>query len=253
MVMAAGLGSRMRPITDQLPKPLVSIGGRTMLDHALDRLKAAGIRRVVVNVHHLADQVEAALAARLDLDVAISDERAALLETGGGLLRAMPLLGPGTERSGILVMNSDSLWTEGAHANMDALLEAWDPAAMDLLLMCAPIGATLGYEGRGDFSRDDDGRLARRGARASVPYVYAGVAMVRAALLAPPSPPLPDGPFSLNVLFDRAIAAGRLYGTVMEGEWLHVGTPESIAPAEARIRAAAVAAKAAMPSTLEPA
>lgn len=232
MVMAAGLGKRMRPITDTRPKPLVEIGGRTMLDHALDRLCEAGIRRAVVNVHYLADQIEAHLAARDGLEIVISDERDLLLETGGGVLKALPLLGPD-----FLVVNSDSLWIDGASGNLQRLLAMWDPAAMDILLLLAPIAHSTGYDGRGDFSMAADGRLARRGARASVPFVYAGVGMMKAALFDPALGALPAGPFSLNLLFDRAIAAHRLFGVTLDGEWLHVGTPDAIPAAEARLRA----------------
>jgi MurNAc alpha-1-phosphate uridylyltransferase len=241
MVMAAGLGTRMRPITDSRPKPLVEIGGRTMLDHALDRLREAGIRRAVVNVHYLADQIEAHLAGDQGLEIVISDERDLLLETGGGVLRALPRLGPD-----FVVVNSDSLWIDGARANLPHLLDSWDPTRMDVLLLLAPITSSTGYDGRGDFSLDEAGRLARRGARPSVPFVYAGVGMMKAALFQPTSE-LPHGPFSLNVIFDRAIAAERLFGLVLDGEWLHVGTPEAIPAAEARLRAHKTAPAPAMP------
>jgi MurNAc alpha-1-phosphate uridylyltransferase len=234
MVMAAGLGKRMRPITDTRPKPLVEIGGRTMLDHALDRLTEAGVTRAVVNVHYLADQIEAHLAGYRGLEITISDERDALLETGGGALRALPHLG-----SDFLVVNSDSLWIDAGGSNLARLIGAWDPAAMDILLLLAPVAASHGYDGRGDFSMDEAGRLARRGERASVPLVYAGLGMMKASLFGPEHGPLPSGPFSLNLLFDRAIARGRLCGLTLDGEWLHVGTPDAIAPAEARLRAAA--------------
>jgi MurNAc alpha-1-phosphate uridylyltransferase len=232
MVMAAGLGKRMRPITDTRPKPLVEIGGRTMLDHALDRLSEAGIAKAVVNVHYLADQIEAHVAGRDRPEIVISDERDRLLETGGGVLKALPLLGPD-----ILVLNSDSLWIDGDAANLPRLLEAWEPARMDLLLLLAPVETSTGYDGRGDFSMVENGALARRGTRDAVPFVYAGVGMMKASLFEPAHGPLPEGPFSLNLLFDRAIAAGRLFGLVLNGEWLHVGTPEAIPVAEARLRA----------------
>jgi MurNAc alpha-1-phosphate uridylyltransferase len=234
MVMAAGLGTRMRPITDRLPKPLVEIGGRTMLDHALDRLCEAGIRRAIVNVHYLGDQIEHHLAGRRDLDITISDERDQLLETGGGVLKVLPLLG-----QDFLVVNSDSLWIDGADGNLGRLLQLWDPARMDVLLLLAPVGRSTGYDGRGDFSMDEGGHLARRGSRPSVPFVYAGVGLMRAALFDPALGALPAGPFSLNLLFDRAIAAERLFGAELDGEWLHVGTPDAIPLAEARLRAAA--------------
>jgi MurNAc alpha-1-phosphate uridylyltransferase len=229
MVMAAGLGNRMRPVTDTRPKPLVEVAGRALLDHALDRLKEAGIRRAVVNVHYLAGQIETHLAGYQGLEIVISDERDQLLETGGGVLRALPRLG-----AEFLVMNSDSLWLERGTRNLSRLIDAWDPVRMDILLLLAPITRTLGYEGRGDFHMASDSRLGRREPGGSAPYVYAGVGIMKAALFAG-GEPLPEGPFSLNLLFDRAIAAERLYGLELDGEWLHVGTPAAIRAAEERI------------------
>lgn len=230
MVLAAGLGQRMRPITDALPKPLVAIGGKPMLDHALDRLAQAGVEEAVVNVHHLAGQIEAHVAGRETPRVKISDERAQLLETGGGVKKALPLLGP----EPFFHINSDSLWSETGPSNIAAMAKAWDPAAMDLLLLLAPRETSIGFDGAGDFFRDGAGRLTRRGQADSAPYIYAGVAILKPELFSD----TPDGPFSLNLLFDRAIAAGRLHGVVLEGQWLHVGTPEAIAPAEAAFAAA---------------
>lgn len=229
MVLAAGLGTRMRPITATLPKPLVEVGGRTMLDHALDRLAEAGIAHAVVNVHHLAGQIEAHLRGRTRPRITLSDERDALLETGGGVKRALPLLGSGP----FLVLNSDSLWVEGATSNVARLVQAWDPASTDILLLVAPTATSLGYEGRGDFRLAEDGTLARRPKDGTAPLVYAGVGVFTPDLFAD----TPDGAFSLNLLFDRAIARGRLRGLVLDGEWLHVGTPEAIAPASARLAA----------------
>lgn len=230
MVLAAGLGQRMRPITDTLPKPLVAIGGKPMLDHALDRLAEAGVTDAVVNVHHLAAQIETHVASRTNPRVTISDERALLLETGGGVRKALPLLG----REPFFHVNSDSLWSETGRSNMSAMVEAWDGAAMDMLLLLARREGSVGFDGRGDFFRADDGLLTRRGSAESAPYVYAGVAIMKPELFAD----TPEGPFSLNLLFDRAIAAQRLHGLVLEGQWLHVGTPEAIAPAEAAFAAA---------------
>jgi len=228
MVLAAGLGRRMRPITDTLPKPLVRVAGRTMLDHALDRLAQAGITRAIVNMHHLADQIEAHLAARNGAPaITLSDERDALLETGGGIRRALPLLG----EAPFLAMNADTLWIEGAQSNLGRLIAAHDPTRMDMLLLLAPVDAAVGYDGRGDFMMDETGRLARRGAEPQAPFVYAGAGIFHAGLFAD----TPDGAFSLNVLFDRAIAAGRLYGLRLDGTWLHVGTPDAITEAEAQI------------------
>lgn len=227
MVLAAGLGSRMRPITDHTPKPLVAVGGRTMLDHALDRLVEAGIEEAVVNVHHLADLIEAHVATRTRPRIVVSDERDALLETGGGVKRALPLLGPDP----FFVTNSDSLWLEGPRSNLAAMAAAWDAERMDMLLLVAASAGSLGYDGRGDFTMDGEGRLARRAERALSPFVYAGVAIIKPELFAD----APDGAFSLNLLFDRAIAAGRLFGLRLDGQWLHVGTPEAVAEADSRI------------------
>ena len=230
MVLAAGLGQRMRPITDTLPKPLVAIGGKAMLDHALDRLAEAGVREAVVNVHHLADRIEAHLAGRTSPHVTISDERAQLLETGGGVRKALPLLGPHP----FFHVNSDSLWSESGRSNLAAMTRRWDASAMDMLLLLAERETSIGFDGAGDFVRDEAGRLTRRGSAASAPFIYAGVAILKPDLFEA----TPEGPFSLNLLFDRAIAAGRLYGQVLEGQWLHVGTPDAIAPAEAAFAAA---------------
>lgn len=228
MVLAAGLGTRMRPITDRLPKPLVTVGGRTLLDHALDRIAEAGIPRAVVNVHHLAGLVEAHLAARAPQPATVvSDERARLLETGGGVRRALPLLGPGA----FLVLNSDSFWIEGERSNLRRLVEAWDPATTDVLLLVASTATSLGYDGAGDFHREPGGRLVRRALGESAPFLYAGVAVVSPDVVADE----PEEPFSLNRTFDRAAAGGRLRGLPLDGQWLHVGTPEAIAAAEARL------------------
>jgi N-acetyl-alpha-D-muramate 1-phosphate uridylyltransferase len=227
MVLAAGLGTRMRPVTDTLPKPLVPVGGRALVDHALDRLAEAGIGSAIVNVHYLADLIEAHVQPRRRPTVAVSDERGALLETGGGIRKALPLLGGAP----FLVLNSDSLWIEDGTPNLLRLQAAWRPERMDILLLVAEAAKSLGYQGRGDFSLDLDGRLQRRGERPSVPFVYAGVAILKPQLFSD----TPDGAFSLNLLFDRAIVAGRLYGMPLGGQWLHVGTPEAIAAAEERL------------------
>lgn len=229
MVLAAGLGRRMRPITDTRPKPLVEVGGRALIDHALDRLRDAGIGRAVVNVHYLGDQVIDHLAGRADPAITISDEREIPepLETGGGIRRALPLLGPT-----FMVMNSDSLWSEGATSNLARMLAGWRPGEMDILLLLAA-RESLGYDGPGDFEMTGDGRLARRAPGGTAPLVYAGVAILGRGLFAD----TPEGAFSLNLLFDRAIAAGRLYGARLDGEWLHVGTPEAIRDAQERLAA----------------
>lgn len=225
MVLAAGLGQRMRPITDTLPKPLVRVAGKALIDHTFDRLAAAGIGRAVVNVHHLADQIEAHVARETRIAVSVSDERDALLETGGGVKRALSRLG-----DTFLVFNSDSLWIERGRANLPDLLAAWRPDRMDVLLLLAARNS-LGYDGAGDFERDGDGRLARRKPGAAAPFVYAGVAILTRAGFRD----TPSGAFSLNLVFDRAMAAGRLFGVLLDGEWLHVGTPDAIGAAEKRL------------------
>jgi N-acetyl-alpha-D-muramate 1-phosphate uridylyltransferase len=179
-VLAAGLGTRMRPITLTMPKPLVVISGRTMLDHALDRLAHAGVKQAVVNVHYLADQIETHVASRSKPAILISDERAALLETGGGITKALPLLGD----EPFLLLNSDSLWIDGPQDNLERLAAAWDPKRMDALLLLAATTASLGYDGRGDFLMDKQGVLTRRPAKTVAPFVYAGVAILSPSLFA---------------------------------------------------------------------
>lgn len=229
MVLAAGLGQRMRPITDRIPKPLVEVAGRSLIDFSLDRLAEAGIERAVVNVHYLADMVEAHLKTRARPHIVISDERDCLLETGGGLKKALPLLGDAP----FLTLNSDSLWIEGPQANLGRFLAAWDPERMDIFMLLAPSATSVGYEGYGDFAMDPSGRLRRRREREVAPFVFAGVAIVKPELLAG----TPDGPFSANLLYNRAIEAGRLYGLRLDGVWLHVGDPPSIRAAEDSIAA----------------
>ncbi|MGV7031403.1 nucleotidyltransferase family protein [Methylobacterium symbioticum] len=229
-VLAAGLGTRMRPVTDTRPKPLVAVAGKALLDHALDRVAEAGIGTAVVNVHYLADQIEAHLAARTGRPATeVSDERDALLETGGGVKKALGLLG----EAPFVVLNSDSFWLEGPTPNLGRLIAGWDPEAMDILLLVAPTATSLGYEGAGDFVMDPEGRLERRGERAVAPFIYAGVAILKPELFAD----TPEGAFSLNLLFDRAITRNRLHGLRLDGQWLHVGTPEAIRAAEERVSA----------------
>jgi MurNAc alpha-1-phosphate uridylyltransferase len=226
MVLAAGLGTRMRPLTDTLPKPLVKIAGKALIDHVLDRLADAAVATAVVNVHHMADRIEAHLQGRTRPRIAISDERGALLDTGGGVAKALPLLGA----EPFFHVNSDTLWIEGVTPNLPRLAAQFD-ADMDILLLLASTTTSIGYEGRGDFVMAADGRLSRRQEREVAPFVYAGAAMMRPALFAE----APKGKFSLNMMFDRAMGAGRLYGLRLEGTWMHVGTPEAIKAAEAAI------------------
>ncbi|MEO1198314.1 MAG: nucleotidyltransferase family protein [Pseudomonadota bacterium] len=227
MVLAAGLGSRMRPITDRMPKPLVEIAGRAMIDQVLDRLAAAGVGKAVVNLHHLADQLEAHLAPRTAPKIVLSDERDVLLETGGGVKRALPLLGTNP----FFVLNSDAIWIEGPTPLLEAMRTRYDAAEMDMLLAVSATVSSTGYDGRGDFHMAPDGRLTRRRQGAIAPFVYIGVALMTANLFAD----TPDGAFSLNLLFDRAIERERLFGIRLDGLSMHVGTPDSIALAELAI------------------
>jgi MurNAc alpha-1-phosphate uridylyltransferase len=229
-VLAAGLGTRMRPLTDTVPKPLVPLAGRSLLDHVLDRLADAGITKAVVNVHHLADQIEHHVKDRTIPSVTISDERGSLLETGGGVVHALALLGA----SPFLIHNSDSVWIDEDNGNLRRMLDTWDEERMDSLMLLAPTTATLGYDGRGDFDIALDGRLMRRGSAQSAPYVFAGVSIAHPHLFKG----APAGPFSLNKLWDQAIKQGRLFGIRLEGLWMHVGTPEALAEAGAAIAAA---------------
>lgn len=232
MVLAAGLGTRMRPLTDTTPKPLVPVAGRPLIDHVLDRLAAAGVERAVVNVHYFAAQIIAHTAGRKKPRVDISDERGLLLGTGGGVAKALPELGADP----FFHINSDTIWIDGVTPNLTRLAGAFDAAAMDALLLLAPTTGSIGYAGRGDFTMAPDGRLTRRGEREVAPFVFAGAAILSPALFKD----APQGEFSLTDLFDRAAAAGRLHGLRLEGLWMHVGTPEAVGEAEAAIRKSAL-------------
>lgn len=223
MILAAGLGLRMRPLTETVPKPLIKLAGKPLIGHALDRLVAAGIDEVVVNVHWLADQIERWAEAQA-AGIAISDERHALLDTGGGVAQALPLLGDDP----FFVLNSDSLWIEGAAPALERMRQAWREEDMDGLLLVCPTARTVGYCGQGDFHLDPAGRLARRAPGQVAPFVFAGCHLASPRLFAG----APEGAFSMNLLWDRALAAGRLHGIRHDGIWLHVGTPDAIAPAE---------------------
>ncbi len=233
MVLAAGLGKRMRPLTDVVPKPLVRLKSKPLIDHVLDRLAAGGIKRAVVNVHYLPDLIEAHLASRTNPAIIISDERDALLDTGGGVVRALPLLGDAP----FLIHNSDSVWIEGVGSNIARLIQAFDPDRMDSLMLLALGATSLGYDGHGDFAMDADGVLSRRGERREAPFVFTGVSIAHPRLFED----APKGAFSLNTLWDRAIDRGRLLGLRLEGAWMHVGTPQSVEEAERWIDRAASA------------
>jgi MurNAc alpha-1-phosphate uridylyltransferase len=229
MVLAAGLGERMRPLTERMPKPLVPVAGRPLLDHVLDRLAAAGVERAVVNVHYLADQIEQHLKGRTAPWIVISDERNKLLNTGGGVVKALGAIGG----EPFIHVNADTIWIDGVTPNLERLTNAFDAASMDALLLLAPVAESIGYAGRGDFTMSADGRLKRRGEQDVAPFVYAGAAILRPELFEN----APEGAFSLTKLFERAEAKGRLHGLRLEGVWMHVGTPEAIKEAEAAIAA----------------
>lgn len=231
MVLAAGLGTRMRPLTDAVPKPLVRLKGKPLIDHVLDRLAADGVERAIVNVHYLADQIETHVAGRASPAITISDERGVLLDTGGGVAKALPLIGDAP----FLIHNSDSVWVEGIGSNIQRLIRAFDPERMDSLLLLALGADSLGYDGHGDFVMAPDGALTRRGERSEAPFVFAGVSIAHPRLFED----APEGPFSLNVLWNRAMARGRLFGLRLEGMWMHIGTPQAVDEAERWIDRAA--------------
>ncbi len=228
MVLAAGLGTRLRPITDKLPKPLVRVGERTLLDRTIDRFEEAGVERVVVNLHHLGHLIERHLSRRRSPEIRFSPEDD-LLETGGGVAKALPLLGP----EAFFVANADVLWLNGVRDALGRLAGTWDDARMDGLLLLHFTVDAYGYQGMGDFCIDPQGVITRRPEREVSPYMFTGVQILHERLFKG----RPDGPFSLNVLYDRAIAEGRLYGIVHDGEWFHIGTPEAVAEAETYVQA----------------
>lgn len=229
MVMAAGLGKRMRPLTATRPKPLIEVNGKALIDHVLDRLEAAGVRQAVVNVHYLADSLEAHLAARSrdGLDIRISDERDLLLETGGGLMRALPLI----DSDPFFAINSDNYWVDGPSDTLRLLASQWDEAAMDALLLLVPHARAFNHGGIGDFHMDRFGRLRRRGRSKVAPYVFTGIQLLSKRLLTE----APEGPFSTNLFWDRAIAEGRCLGAVHQGLWFDVGTPSAIRATESAL------------------
>jgi MurNAc alpha-1-phosphate uridylyltransferase len=229
IVLAAGLGTRMRPYNGHIPKPLVAVGGKSLIDYSLDRLADAGVERAVVNVHHLADALERHLAPRQRPRIIISDERAELLGTGGGITKALPQLGAAP----FYLVNSDTLWLDGVKPNFARLAETFNAETMDALLLLAPTTGSLGYDGRGDYAMLADDRLRRSSEQEIVPFIYAGAAILAPALFGG----APAGAFALTRLFDSAGANGRLFGLRLEGKWMHVGTPEAVAAAEAALAA----------------
>lgn len=228
MAMAAGRGTRMRPLTDDRCKAMVEVCGKSLIDWTLDKFAEAGVARAVVNVHHYADTLEAHIKNRKSPRVAISDERETLLETGGGLVKAAPLLGADP----VFVANSDSVWIdEGESGELARLEAAFDPETMDCLLLLAPLERQLGYHGKGDFLLHEDGRLERRGERDSAPYAYAGVQVLHPRLLEGE----PEEIFSTNRLWNKALQASRVFGLPMESYWMHVGDPQARDDAENRL------------------
>jgi N-acetyl-alpha-D-muramate 1-phosphate uridylyltransferase len=225
MVMAAGLGKRMRPLTASRPKPLVEVAGKALIDHVLDRLRSAGVKKIVVNVHYLADALEAHLGAHAkDFDVQVSDERGLLLETGGGMIRAEPMI----DADPFLVINSDNYWVDGPSDALRLLASLWRDEEMDALLLLIPQARAGNHHGQGDFHMMADGRLSRRGKGKVAPFVFTGIQMVSKRLLRD----APEGPFSTNILWDRAIDEGRCFGAVHQGLWFDVGNPPAIKATE---------------------
>ena len=224
MVLAAGLGLRMRPLTDRMPKPMVPVAGKPLLDHVLDKLADAGVSDAVVNVHYLPDQIIDHVAHRSRPRIVISDERDQVLGTGGAVVKALPLLGDAP----FYHLNADTMWIDGARPNLARMADAFDPARMDILLLMAPTATSIGYSGNGDYAMLTDGALRKRKENQIVPFVYAGVAIMSPALFED----APTGEFSLTKIFDRANDQERLFGLRLDGVWMHVGTPDAVQAAE---------------------
>jgi MurNAc alpha-1-phosphate uridylyltransferase len=225
MVLAAGLGKRMRPLTATRPKPLVKVGGMALIDYSLQNLRRSGIASAVVNVHYLAGQVEAHLKRTADgIAIKVSDERDDLLETGGGVAKALPLI----DADPFFVLNSDNLWVDGAVDTLKAMANRWAPETMDALLLVVPLAKAHGYDGKGDFRMADDGKLERRSGARIAPFVFSGVQLLKKSLF----DDVPAGAFSMNLVYDRLLEQGRLFGIGHQGQWFHVGTPASVKEAE---------------------
>lgn len=224
MIMAAGLGTRMRPLTDTRPKPLVTVRGKALIDHAIDRLVVAGVTTIVVNLHYKAEMIKQHLSGRKDVEILYSDESDGLLGTGGGVIKAMTFFG----NEPFFIHNSDTIWVEGYGIALERMKAYWNPETMDALLLIVPLMHSIGYEGVGDFMMDSLGHLTRVPPGRVSPFAYPGVQIVHPRLFANP----PAGGFSTNVLWDRAIEKERLYGIRLEGTWIHVGTPQAVAEAE---------------------
>jgi N-acetyl-alpha-D-muramate 1-phosphate uridylyltransferase len=233
MIMAAGLGTRMRPLTETRPKPLVEVAGKALIDYAIDRLRAAGVTEFVVNLHYKAEMLRAHLEARHDIRIVFSDETEGLLGTGGGIVEALHYFAG----EPFFVHNSDTLWVEGYGKALNRMVERWNADEMDGLLLLAPLIGSVGYEGKGDFFLDASGHLSRVPMGRVSPFAYPGVQIVHPRLF----DRAPEGTFSVNILWDRAIAAKRLYGMRLEGTWFHVGTPSALAEAEKQLKSRAPA------------
>ena len=224
MIMAAGLGTRMRPLTDDRPKPLVKVRGKALIDHAIDRLVKAGVKTIVVNVHHHAEMLRAHLARRTDVEIVISDESSALLDSGGGIANVLPLF----EGEPFFTHNSDSVWVEGAGSALERMKARWNADVMDSLMLVAPTVNARCYEGRGDFMMDADGQLTRVPEHRVAPFVWIGVQILHPRLF----DGAPEGRFSINPLWDKAIEKGRLFGIRLDGIWMHIDRPDAVTDAE---------------------
>lgn len=230
MLLAAGLGTRMRPLTETMPKPLVKVAGKCLIDYTLDQLATAGVPRAVVNVHHFAPMLSAHVSKRTAPTIIVSDETAQLLDTGGGIAKALPLLG----HDPFVVFNCDAIIRDGRSPMLARLSAAWSDD-LDVLMLVHPLATAHGFDGPGDFFVSDDGRMTRRGSAASAPFVYAGAYILHSRLIAGE----PMVPFSMNTLWDRAIAANRMRALVHDGAWYHVGTPQAVGETEALLAATA--------------
>ncbi len=228
MIMAAGLGTRMRPLTDTRPKPMVILNGIALIDYTLQRLADHSISPIVANVHYLPEVLESHLEKSQIADVIIADERAELLDTGGGANANLDILGP----EPFFILNSDSLWIEDNTDNLAAMTQAWDDDSMDCLMLLAPTKGSLGYSGSGDFTMGIDGCLSRQIPGEQAAHVHTGCCLIHPRLFTA----APRGPFSLNLLWDEALAKRRLFGVALNGLWLHIGTPEALAAAEEKLQ-----------------
>lgn len=232
MILAAGLGTRMRPLTDRIPKPLVKLNGKPLVDHVIGRFEQVGIESIAVNLHYHADQLEAHLKERKTPRIFFSDERAEILNSGGGAKKMLKH----ADGKPFLLANADTVWMESGAGSVARLVQAWDPGRMDILLLLASAATAVGYDGKGDFLCMQDGRLVRRPEHDVAPFVYAGFAIFKSSLF----DDTPDKPFSLNLLFDRAIARERLYGVPLDGRWMHIGTVAALHEAEQLVRDSAL-------------